>query len=107
MKAGASALPHALAFLAGFATCLAIVLVTGRKEAWDSPLYFLVGLPLMCVAAGAIAFRFPERSWRWGIGMAVGQSIAMALGAGSLTLWPLALVAMTVLSIPEWVTAVL
>ena len=36
-------LPYALAFIAGLAICLFIMVTSGRKEAWDSPAYFTVG----------------------------------------------------------------
>jgi hypothetical protein len=38
--------------------------------------------------------------------MAVGQSIALLMGGGSLSLWPLAIVAMTVLSLPQLAVAI-
>ena len=95
-------LPYALSLVVGFAICLAITLASGRREAWDSGAYFIVGVPLMCAAAFAIAYRWPAKPWRWALTMAVGQSVAMALGGGSLSLWPLALVAMTILSLPQF-----
>lgn len=99
--------PFAASAAAGFVICLAITLVTGRREAWDSAAYFSVGIPLMCVVIFAVSCRFPLRTWRWTLCMAAGQSLAIALGGGSLSLWPLAIVAMTVLSIPQFVTGLI
>ncbi len=97
--------PFAISAIAGLAVCLAITVATGKKEAWDSSLYFVVGIPVMCLLAFAIGYVFPAKAWRWAFGMAVGQSIAMLIGGGSLSLWPLAIIAMTILSLPQLVAA--
>ena len=102
-----NAIPYTLSLVAGLATCLAIMAVSGRKEAWDSSLYFIAGIPVMCVAAFALARVWPVKAWRWVLSMAVGQSIAMVMGGGSLSLWPLAIVAMTILSLPQFGAAIL
>lgn len=39
--------------------------------------------------------------------MAIGQSVAMALGGGSASLWPLAMIAMTVVSLPQFMVAMI
>lgn len=106
-KMNNSALPCALAAIAGFTVCLAITSVTGRREAWDAGEYFTIGIPLMCAVIFAISYRFPHRSWRWVLCMAVGQGTAMALGGGSLSLWPLSIIAMTVVSLPQFITALI
>ncbi|MBX3302602.1 MAG: hypothetical protein KF693_10340 [Nitrospira sp.] len=97
------ALPFAVSAAAGLAVCLAISLATDRKEAWDSGVYFSVGIPVMCAVIFAIGYRFPHRPWRWAMSMAVGQTIAMLFAGNSLSLWPLSLVAMAVLSVPQFV----
>ena len=99
--------PYAAAAAAGFAVCLAITLVTGRREAWDSAVYFSVGIPLLCVVIFAISYRFPRRPWRWTLSMAAGQAAALALGGGSLSLWPLAIIAMTAVSVPQFVAGLI
>jgi len=96
--------PFLASALAGLVVCLGITIATGRKEAWDSDVYFLVGIPVMCSLIFAISYLFPLRAWRWTLGMAFGQSVAIALGGGSLSLWPLSIVAMTILSVPQWIT---
>jgi uncharacterized membrane protein YcaP (DUF421 family) len=101
----ASALPYILSFVAGFVTCLAIVKIAGRREMWDSTLYFVAGIPLMCVVAFAVAYAFPVRVWRWVVAMAIGQSLVLLMGGGALSLWPLSIVALTVLSLPQFVAA--
>ena len=97
----------ALSAITGFAVCLAITLATGKKEAWDSGLYFTIGIPIMCVIAFGLGWKFPQRVWRWALCIAIGQSVAMLLGGGSLSLWPLAIIAMTILSLPQLAAALL
>ncbi|CAI4033097.1 hypothetical protein DNFV4_03530 [Nitrospira tepida] len=96
-------IPFISSAAAGLLVCLVISLVTGRKEAWDSEIYFSVGIPVMCGLIFALGYRFPERAWRWTLSMAVGQAIAMLSAGNSLSLWPLSIVAMTVLSVPQFV----
>jgi hypothetical protein len=95
--------PFITSALAGLMVCLGISLATGRKEAWDSEVYFSVGVPVMCGLIFVLGYRFPHRAWRWTLSMAVGQAIAMLSAGNSLSLWPLSLVAMTVLSVPQFV----
>lgn len=94
--------PYAAAALSGFFVCLAIAIATGKGEAWDSGYYFTVGIPVMCALIFGISYVFPRRSWRWTLAMAVGQSIALVLGGGSLSLLPLAIFAMVILSVPQF-----
>ncbi len=100
-------LPHIVSAVAGFAVCMSVSITSGRREAWDSPLYFMIGIPLMCVVIFAISYRFPQRAWRWPLSMAIGQSAAMVMGGGSASLWPLAMIAMTVVSAPQFVVAMI
>ena len=96
-------LPYAAAALSGFFVCLAITIATGKSEAWDSGYYFTVGIPVMCALIFVISYIFPRRTWRWTLAMAVGQSVALALGGGSLTLWPIAIFGMAILSVPQFI----
>jgi O-antigen/teichoic acid export membrane protein len=97
-------LPHIISALAGFVVCLTVSLLTGKKEAWDSGYYFAIGLPAMCALMFAISCRWPEKTWRWAFSMAVGQALAMAIAGNSLSLWPLSIIAMTVCSVPQFIT---
>jgi hypothetical protein len=40
---------------------------SGRREAWDSGLYFSVGMPIVCVISAALGYFEPSRPWRWGV----------------------------------------
>ncbi len=100
-------LPYALAAGGGFAVCFAIAQATGRREAWDAGEYFSIGIPLMCVIVFVLGWHWPRRAWRWALAMAVGQAAALAVGGNSLSLWPLAIIAMTVVSLPQFVTGLI
>ncbi len=99
--------PYVISFITGLAVCQVITLMSGRKEAWDAPAYFTIGIPVMCLVVFALGYRFPQRAWRWALCMAVGQSVAMVLGGGSASLWPLAIIAMTVVSLPQFIVAMI
>lgn len=94
-------LAFAASALAGLGVCLAITWVTGKKEAWDASAYYSVGIPVMCAFIFVLGYLFPIKPWRWTLSMAVGQSAAVALAGNSFSLWPLSLLAMAVLSIPQ------
>jgi len=100
-----SALPYILSLVAGFAVCMAIRKLSGRLEMWDSRLYFMAGIPLMCIATFALAYAYPVGAWRWVVSMAAGQSIELLMAGGSLMLWPLTVVALTVMSLPQLAVA--
>lgn len=97
--------PALLSLLAGFSVALAISLLTGESSAQASPFYYVIGLPLLCVAVGAISYRFPQEAGRWTAFLALGQCLASlvtdGLGGALATL-----LFMMVLSLPPFITAV-
>lgn len=103
MNKQGSALPLVISGLAGLLVCLAISAMTGKREAFDASLYFWAGIPLMCALIFFLSYSFPQKPWRWTLSMAAGQALAIALGGNSFSLWPLAIVGMAVLSIPQFV----
>lgn len=94
--------PYAASALAGFVVCVALTMTSGGREAIDTAAYFPVGVPLMVATIFAISYLFPTRPWRWTLSMAAGQMLAMLLAGSSLNLWPLAIIAMLVYSIPQF-----
>ena len=56
---------YTLAAIAGAAGWVTISLLTHRREAWDSGLYFSWFLPSLALIAAGLAFFAPERAWRW------------------------------------------
>jgi hypothetical protein len=56
---------YAIAALTGAATWILVAVVGGRREAWDSDLYFSIALPVVGLVAGVLGFLVPHRAWRW------------------------------------------
>ncbi len=78
---------------------------SGKREAWDSGLYFAVGMPAVCLLAGALGFLEPKRTWRWGLAPLAGQFFAMLLMVGPGSLLPLGIIVFGVLAIPPMIVA--
>jgi hypothetical protein len=75
--------------------------VSGRREAWDSELYWTLGLPIAGMAAIAIGFLSRRREWLWTLLLVPSQVMTMMLTSGEIGgLFPLALVLAVILSLP-------
>ena len=105
MKNNNDFFPYAASSLCGLAVYLAIIMATGRNEAWDDGSYYSIGIPFMCIAAFVIGYLFPVKPWRWALAMAGGQAIGALLNGSSLSLLPFAVIFMTVISIPQFIAA--
>jgi hypothetical protein len=85
----------------GFALEIGVHLASGRREAWDSPIFWTIGLPIAAVAALLIGFGAPRPEWRWTVLIAPSQVLTMMLRSGEIgNLWPLTLVLSSILSAP-------
>jgi peptidoglycan/LPS O-acetylase OafA/YrhL len=84
----------------GAALWLMLAAFGGRVEAWDSPLYFPVGMPLAILLAGMLGMMWPRRAWRWGGWLMGGQAAALLLSAGPGSLLPLGAILFAVLALP-------
>ena len=94
-------LVHLTAGAAGFIVAAGVALASGIPVAWASPLYFILGWPLMCAAVYLIARKYPERPWRWTLSMMLGQVFSsIFFGGGALV--PVAMAYVTVLSVPQF-----
>jgi hypothetical protein len=91
----------ALCVATGVALELGVALTSGRREAWDSPIYWTIGLPAAMLAALLIGFAARRPGWRWTVLIAPSQVLAMMVRSGEIgNLWPLTLVLSSVLSAP-------
>ncbi len=79
---------------------LATAALSGRTEAWDSPLYWTITYPLTVGLAGWLGYRAPERPWRWGLSALLAQAVALAVTAADFGLLPLGLLLFSVLALP-------
>lgn len=93
------------ALLLGMVIWVVISFVSGRREAWDSSLYFSLGMPLVCAGSMALAIFEPAHSWRWGILPFAGQFLSMLASEGVGNLLPLGIVAFGIFSVPAIVAA--
>ena len=79
---------------------------TLRREAWDTELYWLIGLPLCYLVAGVLGWIGPERIWRWPLAMMATQALVMLLFSGSgFSLLPLGLILFAIVALPGILTA--
>lgn len=85
-------LPYFFSALIGALVWIVIGAVVDTQEAWDSPVYFTVGLPVMALSVITVSGIWPSSPWRWAVFMVLPQAVAMfCQGYSSLNLWPLTL----------------
>ena len=99
----------AIAALVGAAGWVAISRVAGRREAWDSELYFSWFLPSVAVVVAALAFFAPERSWRWAFVPFGAQAVVAFAQNPTANLLPMGLIVFAFYGalclVPAWVGA--
>jgi hypothetical protein len=100
MSVTAVKLAYAVAIVGGAILWLGVTLISGKREAWDSSLYWAAAYPLAIVLAGGLGYWFPERPWRWGLTVMLVQAVVLVLASSSFGLLPLGLILFSVLAIP-------
>ncbi len=98
---------YAVAGFAGLLICFLILMDSGKKEVWDNNVYYPIGIPVMCLIIAGLSYFAPVKAWRWPLTMALGQTVAMWLAGGSMNLWPISIIMMIVMSLPQFVTGFL
>ncbi|HTN44425.1 MAG TPA: hypothetical protein VMN77_11580 [Nitrospiria bacterium] len=81
--------------------------VSHHREAWDSELYFIYGIPVICVVAAVLAYVEPQQPWRWAVTPFAAQGVWMFLTQGLGSMFPIGLVVLGIFSIPALLTAAL
>ena len=71
-----------------------------RREAWDSPLFWSVGMPIATLASAAIGYVAQGNGCLAPGLMLPGFVMAMSYRGGDIGLWPLTIAASFVLSVP-------
>jgi len=94
----------AIAVVAGVLSWDLVRLLGSRFEAWDDPLYWSLGYPLMLAASFILGLGFPERPWLWAVVLVAAQALwslflGRAFGSGA-GLFPLGLAWFALLTIP-------
>ena len=105
-RAATGALVAALAAAAGAAAWIATCAASGEREAFDSPAYFALALPALAVASGCLGYAAPSRAGAIALAAAAGQCAAMLVRSGEIgSLFPLGLVFMLLLALPNYAAA--
>jgi hypothetical protein len=107
MRRGDSLLAHILSALAGLALWATTAAVTGKREPWDTDIYWTVSYPLAVIGSAVLGFLFPERPWRWAAMLMLMQFVVMVAMGSGLGLLPLGLIVLAVLAAPAVLGAVL
>ena len=106
MNRNGTGAPYTIAFVAGVVLWFAATAVSGRREAWDAGIYWILFYPLAIGVAVLLGYHFPDRPWRWALVLFLAQFVAMGLRSGEIgNLAPLGFVMFGVLSVPAIVAA--
>jgi hypothetical protein len=93
--------PVAIAVALGMALWLGASWISGRREAWDAPVYWVIAYPLALLAAAGLGYAYPDRPKLAALALFAAQFAAMCLRNGELgNLWPLGLLAFALLALP-------
>ena len=65
--------------LIGLGIWVGISLYSGRPEAWDSELFYGIGIGAMMLTAAWAGYVETEAPWRWGISVVILQPLALML----------------------------
>jgi hypothetical protein len=85
----------------GVALELGIHALTGRREAWDSPLYWTAGMPIAGAMAVVIGLLARRADWLWSVLIVPGQVLTMMVRSAEISgLLPLTVGLSAVLSAP-------
>ena len=91
---------YGIAIVGGALLWIVTAIISGRSEAWDSSLYWMLAYPLSICLAGILGYRFPKKAWRWGLAVMFAQAVVLAIASSSLGLLPLGLMMFAVLALP-------
>ena len=96
-----AAVAYVLSLASGAAVWLGVAWTTGRREAWDSEIYWTAGYPILAAFAAVCGWLVPGRAWRWPLLAMLVQPVVMLVqdpAGGSML--PLGLILFGVLSLP-------
>ena len=91
----------------GFALWVLIPILTGRREAWDSSIYFTVGIPVMAVVSGFLGYLLPGSWWHFGLAAFLSQAVYIIVKGPTANMLPPGLVVLAVFCVPYFATACL
>ena len=91
----------------GFALWVLIPIFTGRREAWDSSIYFTMGIPVMAVVSGFLGYLLPGSWWHFGLAAFLSQAVYIIVKGPTANLLPPGLVVLAVFCVPYLAAACL
>lgn len=74
--------------------------VSGKREAWDSSIYWTVAYPSSIGLAGGLGYWVPEKPWRWGLAVMLAQALVLITSGSDFGLLPLGLIVFSILALP-------
>jgi len=96
--------PASIALAVGVLSWEIVVFLGEHREAWDDPLYWQLGYPMLVIAAFVLGLTWRAAPWRWVAWMMAGQAgwslLLAVLGGGMPNLFPLGLLTSAVLALP-------
>jgi len=98
---------YAFAVGGGALLWLAKMGASGKREAWDSGLYWLGAYPVSVLLAAWLGYEFPRMAWRWGLAIMLTQAVTLAVTALDFSMLPLGLIVFSILALPLVAAAVL
>ena len=84
----------------GIALWIVTTAISGRREAWDSPLYWTFAYPIALACSFGLGYWEPRRAWRWALTIMLVQPVVMVAMAGGGSMLPIGLIVFGVLAIP-------
>jgi len=100
MRRRDSILAYVLSAAMGVALWIMVAMVTGNREPWDANVYWTGAYPLAVIGSAFLGYLFPEKAWRWAAVVMLMQLVVMTIRGSDLSLWPLALIVLAILTIP-------
>jgi hypothetical protein len=97
---------HLTAAVAGFIVASAVAFIGDTPVAWATPVYFMLGWPVMCAVVYLLARAYPHNSWRWTLSMMLGQ-VFSSIFFGNASFVLQAMLFVTLLSAPQFVAGTL
>ena len=94
------------AALTGAALEIGIHVLSGRREAWDSPQFWVIGLPAAVFISAVVGYRSRSNDWIWTALVVPSQVMTMMVRNGEVGgLWPLTVILSSILSLPFVIAA--
>jgi hypothetical protein len=99
-------IPVSMAAIVGAGLWYVAAMITGRREPWDAPAFWLAAYPAAILACALLGYYYPERPWRWALVLFESQFLAMCVRNGELgSLWPLGMALFGIVALPGVVAA--